>query len=150
MALPAPTAIDPQIQAIFDATQTYMTANSLPSCNSYVTKSGSGTNMGISCITADGNTYNYTYFVKGVQVLVTPTGATAGPAETVQFTATAQNADGSTVAGATFTWKAGVGTISATGLYTAPATIAANIPDTVTCTLSDGSAWSTVTIQLHT
>jgi hypothetical protein len=119
--------MDPAIQSIFDAMRSYMVANSLPSCSTTASESGSGTTETISCMEANGDSYTYTYFSKGVTVAIQPATVSLGPGGTQQFTATATNPDGSAVAAAAFTWSllSGPGSIDASGLYTAPASVSA-------------------------
>jgi hypothetical protein len=62
-------------------------------------------------------------------VSVTPGTGSLYPSGTQQFTATVTNATNTSV-----TWSANLGTISATGLYTAPATIATQQTATITAT----------------
>ena len=66
---------------------------------------------------------------------ITPTSTTVLLGQTQQFTS----------AGAT-SWSATAGTISSTGLYTAPATMPASALVTITATGSNGSASATVTL----
>src|SRR5207237_8555207 len=69
--------------------------------------------------------------------------------QTAQFTATVTNADNTNVL-----WSispAGTGTISATGLYTAPALISGTLKVTVTATsVADGSKSASATVNLTT
>jgi hypothetical protein len=144
--------IDPGIQAIFDAMFSYMESIQVPACNSWANLTGNGTSYGISVTASDGSQQSQTYFTPGSKVTVMPTGGNLGPRETQQFTATATDASGAEIAGASFTWslQAGnPGSVDATGLYTAPATIPNQTTALVTAMLSDNTAWSQVMITLH-
>jgi len=143
--------VDPQVQAIFDAIEAYMATHSLPSCSCSASQSGAGITESLSATEMDGDTYTLQFFTKGTQVLVTPASVSLGPAGTQQFTAAATNPDGTPVASAAFTWAltAGPGTLDASGLYTAPATIAQAVNATIKATLVDGQAWNQVILTVH-
>jgi RHS repeat-associated protein len=84
------------------------------------------------------------YNLSPEDVTISPTSATLYGSQTQQFTATLLNGCGSSV-----TWSinpAGMGTISASGLYTAPATIAT--PETVTVTATSQAASASATVNL--
>jgi hypothetical protein len=144
-------AMDPAIQAIFTAIESYMAANSLPQCSCNATASGAGMNESISCTQLNGDSYTFTYFTKGTSIVITPAGVSLGPGGVQQFTATATAADGSPIAAAAFAWTltSGPGTCDATGLYTAPVTIDAAQNATIRCTLTGGAAWSQVILTVH-
>jgi len=145
--------IDPEIQAIFDAMLTYMTDQDLPNCNAFANWVGNGTNLGISATQRNGNRFNYTYFIQGPSVSVQPVNPALGPGATMQFSATALNADGTPDTTATFTWSmtpGQPGSIDANGLYTAPATIATQMTSSIVCSLvGQPNAWTTATLSLH-
>jgi len=144
--------IDPDEQAIFDAMFAFMNAQGVPTCNSWANQTGSGLSYGLSATGFDGSQVSHTYFQPGSKVVITPTNASLGPGETQQMAAMATDADGNDIAGATFTWtmQAGSpGTVDATGLYTAPASIPFASSAVVTATLTDKSAWSSMNIALH-
>ena len=144
-------ALDPQVQAIFDAMFAFMDAQDVPTCNAWANRVGNGISYGISATAFDGSQLSNTYFAPGTKVMVAPSNPMLGPNGTQQFTASATDVDGVEIAGATFTWKmqaGSFGTISATGLYTAPASIPAQTLAVVVATLSDSSAWSSANITL--
>jgi len=149
---PSPRAVDPQLQAIFDAMLAYM-SDTYPTLNAFASFDANGTNVGVNVTDYSGNRWSYTEFIQGIRVTVEPMGTVLGPGGTQQFNATATNPDGSAVAGAAFVWTmqpGALGTISATGLYTAPATVAANGFDTIRCQHSGGVSWTTMTVSLTT
>jgi hypothetical protein len=156
MTPPKPTQLvtDPLIQAVFDALDAYIAGTAWTSANSSVTLDGSGTTHTMNSNDRGGkNSVSYTERAIGVTVSVQPVTANLGPGQTQQFTASAVDASGVAIAGATFTWSLSSpahGTVSTTGLYTAPATITAAISDTLTASLDGQQAWASVTIQLHT
>jgi hypothetical protein len=140
-------------QPVFDALDTYIAGTSYTTSNASVTLDGSGTTHTMNCQDKQGNSFTYTEREAGVRVSITPVTASLGPGETQQFAATATNPDGSAVASPTFDWSlsgGSLGIVSSTGLYTAPATIAAGSTDLLTATLSGQQAWATVNISLHT
>jgi hypothetical protein len=155
MTPPRPTgfALDPKLQAVFDALDAYVAGTNWTSSNAGVTFDGGGTthSMNSSDRTLT-NSVTYTQRSAGDRVVVSPTGASLGPGETQQFTASAVDASGATIPAATFTWSisgGALGTIDATGLYTAPATVAAASTETVTAVMDGQNSWTSVTIQLH-
>jgi len=145
------TVSDPQ--PVFDALDNYIAGTDWIVSTASVTLDGSGATHTITCSDRNGkNSYTYTERTAGVHVAVQPMSANLGPGETQQFTANATNPDGTPVTGATFTWAlttGSLGTLDANGLYTAPATIAANAFDTVTATLTGQQSWASITVQLH-
>lgn len=148
---PSPRATDPALQAIFDAMLAYM-GDTYPNLNAFANYDANGTNVGVNVTDYNGSRWSYSEFIVGIKVAVTPTGIALGPAGTQQFDAAATNADGTPVAGAAFTWTlqpGGTGSVSATGLYTAPAAIAADSVDTLRCQLTGGNSWTTVSVSLH-
>ena len=152
--MPEPTpreTLDPQIAAIFDAMEAYMQTNSLPSINCTATQSGAGISESISATESNGNSYTFQFFTKGIQTIISPATVSLGPGGTQQFTAIANNPDGSAVPSPTFTWMLlnGPGTLDATGLYTAPATIPQAANATIKATLTGGASWSQVIITVH-
>jgi hypothetical protein len=138
---------------VFDALDTYISGTAYTSSNASATVDGSGTMHTMNCQDPSGNSFTYTERTAGTRVSVAPLSASLGPGQTQQFTATAADASGNPIASPTFTWtvaSGGLGTVDATGLYTAPATIAAGATDMVTATLAGQQAWATVTVALHT
>jgi hypothetical protein len=143
--------LDPAITNIFDALLAFM-GDTYPTCNAYANFDGQGTNLGINCTDVTGQRFTYSQFVPGVRIVITPQPVSLGPGETQQFAAQVFNPDGTPVAGAALVWSVvpgGLGTISATGLYTAPATITAASADTIRCQESGGAAWVTFAVSLH-
>ena len=141
-------AIDPALQQIFDAMIEFM-GTEYVQVNCYTNYDGTGINCGVNASDTDGNRWSYTEYQKGGRVTITPATATLGPAGTQQFTAAAFNSDGTPADSPVFTWSVStgaLGTVDATGLYTAPATIAASSFETVTAGF--GTAWSGATITL--
>jgi len=142
---------DPAVQKIFDDITTYM-GSQYSSTNTTTTMDGTGTTQYINCRAVDGSSWNYQEFSPGVTVSVSPPNASVGPGATQQFTATAKNPDGSLVATPVYVWSAltvALGTIDSTGLYTAPATIAANSVDQLRCALQSSTAYASFQISLH-
>jgi hypothetical protein len=83
-------------------------------------------------------------------VTVNPSGSNLMGGGTQQFTATVTNGTGQptwTISGVTPTGAAS-GTISTTGLYTAPATVTVATTVTITATAADGAATGTATVNL--
>ena len=82
-----------------------------------------------------------------IVVTISPTTATLSPGQTQQFSASLTNTGNTAV-----TWSispSGVGTISASGLYTAPATVATQLTVTITATSqADGTKSASVTVSL--
>jgi Bacterial Ig-like domain (group 2) len=149
--LPKPKDIDPTIQAIFDAMFNLMQAKGVPTCNAWANQTGNGMGYGVSITGFDGAQVSYSYFTPGSRVVITPPNATVGPGATMQFSATATDANGGDLPGATFTWRMAAGSpgmVDATGLYTAPATITTQTSAMLTAALSDNSAWATASIAL--
>jgi hypothetical protein len=142
---------DPALDAIFQSMLNYMgTTYTGMTCN--VTNVPTTLTESATLRYANNDTWTYTESSTGPRVSIAPTTATLTPGLTQQFTATVTNADGTPATGATVNWTvsgAGGGTVDATGLYTAPATIAAATTDTVTATLSTGAATASVTVNLN-
>lgn len=152
MPNPTPKLVsDPLIQAVFDALDAFLAGTTANNATATVTLDGSGTTHTIAC-SGPTTRYNYTEWNAGTRVNVTPVSASLGPGETVQFAASAVDGSGAAIPAATFTWSLGgvpLGAVDATGLYTAPATVAANAVDTLTVTCAEQPAWTAITIQLH-
>ena len=143
--------VDPQIKAIFDAIEAYMATHSLPSVNCSAAQSGAGISESLSATEMDGDSYTLQFFTKGVTITITPASVSLGPAGTQQFMAAATNPDGTAVASAAFTWAltAGPGTLDASGLYTAPATVPQATNATIKATLVGGQAWTQAILTVH-
>lgn len=77
------------------------------------------------------------------RVTLTPSSATVDTMATQAFSAAAYDAYGNAVTGATFSWSATRGSVSAAGLYTAPSTTGA---DTVTATYDGVSGTASVNV----
>jgi hypothetical protein len=146
-------AIDPQIQKIFDDMTAYM-GTTYTGMTTTVNFDGQGTRETVVCNYPNSiNNWQYVQYNQGIRVSITPITASLGPGQLQQFTATATNPDGTTVPSPSFVWTVvtgGLGTISPTGLYTAPATISAGSTDTIRCALSGSNSWATVSVTLHT
>jgi hypothetical protein len=139
-------------QPVFTALDTYIAGTAWTTSNATVFLDGSGTTHTMNCNDRANNSFTYTERVVGDRVSIQPTTASLGPGQTQQFTASAVDKAGVAIAGATFVWSLSTGahgTVSATGLYTAPATVTAASSDTVTATLTGQQAWASVTVQLH-
>jgi hypothetical protein len=140
------------IEAIFAALDTFITETGYTATTATVNLDGGGSSHSLTANDRAGNSETYTNRVAGVRVAITPTGTTLHNIEWVQFTAAAFNADGSAVAGATFTWSLGQGALGtldvATGIYTAPAAIATPSTDIVNATLVGGQSWASASVQL--
>jgi len=140
-------------QSVFDALDAYMQGTDWVSSTASASFDGGGSTHTMNCSDRNSqNTFTYSQRTAGIKVTVQPMGASLGPGQTQQFTATAANPDGSVVAGAAFTWSMGpgaLGSVTASGLYSAPAAIAAQATDTVTATLTGQQSWASTTMQLH-
>ena len=87
--------------------------------------------------------------VTAVNVTVTPAAATLAANQTQQFTAAVTGGSGNTAV--TWSVSPNVGTVSTTGLYTAPATIGAQQTVTVTATSgADGTKSASAVVTLIT
>ena len=87
-----------------------------------------------------------TVVLPGIQVSISPQSATLSGGQTSQFTATVTNTGNTAV---TWSLTPNVGSISSTGLYTAPATVAAAQTVTVTArSVASSSATASATITL--
>jgi hypothetical protein len=152
MIISPKVAVDPAIQQIFDEMLAYMGTDYV-SMNCFANLDGSATTTGVSC-TSNTPSHSWTFTLRqaGQSVPITPMSANLGPGGTQQFSAAVLNPDGGIDAEATVIWTvsgAGGGTIDATGLYTAPATIAAAVNDIVRAAVTGGTSWTTVTVSLH-
>ncbi|HEU0123575.1 MAG TPA: SBBP repeat-containing protein [Bryobacteraceae bacterium] len=95
------------------------------------------TSTGALATRAVGATDGFVALLSEISVAITPDKVTLGPRESQQFTATVSNTANTSVRWSVFPE---VGTITQTGLYTAPATIAASPVVTVSAiSLADGS-----------
>lgn len=138
---------------IFDLMAQLM-ADRWTSSNASVGMAAGGSNASMTVSDTFGNGYTINEHIAGPRVAVTPAGANLGPGETVQFTAALTDNTGADVPGAAITWAlttmtGGSGTISATGLYTAPAVIDVYGYDTITATDPASGSSMTVTVNLH-
>lgn len=139
------------VQAVFDALDAFMAGTEYTNSNATVTVDGGGLTHTINASDKAGNSVTYTERTAGKRVAITPGTATLTAGGTQQFTASATDETGAAIAGATFVWSmfaGALGTVDATGLYTAPATLAANGMDSVTATLTGEQAWASVTVAL--
>ena len=153
MTIPTPKAGSlPDPMPVFDALDVYMAGTQFTSSNASITLDGSGTSHTMNSSDRQGNSITYTERTAGVRVSVNPVTVTLGPGATQQFQASATNPDGTAFPGATFTWSMGAGahgSVDASGLYTAPASIQAPMTDMLTCTLTGQQSWATVSISLN-
>jgi hypothetical protein len=137
-----------QVQAVFDA-MTALMSTVWNNCNASVRNESGGSNQ--TCTVSDqfGNSQTSTSVVAGNRISLAPFGVSLGPAGTQQFTATVTDNNGAPVTAPALIWSVqGTGTVSTTGLYTAPATITANANDTITCK-DDAGASASTTVNLH-
>jgi hypothetical protein len=137
---------------VFDALDAYIAGTTYTVSNASVTMDGGGSTHTVTCQDRQQNSFTYSERTAGIRVSITPLTASLTAAQTQQFAATATNPDGSAVASPAFTWTlaaGALGTVDTTGLYTAPATIAAAGNDALTATLTGQQAWATVYIALQ-
>ena len=126
------------VAAVTDATGAY-TSIPLPAGTYSVTVSASGmasaTNSSVSL--ANNSLVTQSFNIAPVTVTVTPPSLVLSQLQTRQFTAAVSGIADQRV---TWTRTPAVGTISATGLYTAPSSISASAPQTVTVTATSVGA----------
>ena len=104
------------------------------------------TSTGALATRGAGATDGFIALLSEIIVTVTPLTATLGARETQQFTATVSNTSNTAVRWSIFP---DIGTISQTGLYTAPATVAASVAITVSAiSLADGTKIGQATLTL--
>lgn len=144
---------DPALDAIFAAMVQYMgTSYITMACT--VAFDGAGQRNTVNCTSPNGrDNWQYQQYFVGTQTMIAPTTASLGPGQTQQFSAQAVDASGNPVASPSFTWSlqpGAVGTVSATGLYTAPASITAAASDILRCSLDGANSWAQVTVNLRT
>src|SRR5262245_7054824 len=151
MSPPLPRISDPKVQAVWDALLDLMGSTYI---NAFASGNfdGTGTTMTMNCTDAQNNRWSYTEFTAGIRVTISPTNVSLGPGETQQFVASATNPDGTPVAAPAITWSVinGHGTISATGLYTAPATVPAATSETIRAAITGGTSWTSTSVSLRT
>ena len=147
-------AVDPAIQQIFDDMLAFM-GDEYTAMNCFANKSASTVNMGISATDKAGDTFTYSEMITGPRISIAPAGATVSAGGTQQFTAAITNADGNPAVGLTPVWSvagSAGGTVSATGLYAAPASLASAASDLVTAAVSGSSnpaSTATVTVNVN-
>ena len=144
--------LSPTVQAVFDALQAVLDSDpTYSNANAFATKDTGGTSHGITITDKFGSSATYSNRITTGKVFLDPMSASLAPAETVQFAAQTLDATGALVP-ATVTWtlQAGaLGTISATGLYTAPDNLTMQMIDYVTARDAAGaSATASVTLRL--
>jgi len=143
--------LSPPVQAVFDALQAVLEIDpTYVNVNSYATQDATGTTSGITITDKFGSNAAYSTRITTGKVFLEPMSASLGPAETLQFAATTLDDTGAQVP-ATVTWSVqtgALGTISATGLYTAPASIAMQGFDYVTARDAAGAS-ATASVTLH-
>lgn len=144
-------SVPPEIQTVFDGLRAILATNpDFVNVNAYASVDANGNNVGVNITDKYGSSKQYSERATTGKVFLDPMSASAGPGQTVQFAATTLDATGTAVP-ATVTWtlQAGaLGTVSATGLYTAPATITGPAADYVTAK-DAANASATASIQLH-
>jgi hypothetical protein len=143
-------AVPPEIQTVFDGLRAILATDpNFVNVNAYASVDTNGNNVGVNITDKYGSSKQYSERATTGKVFLDPMSASAGPGETVQFTATTLDATG-TPAPATVTWTlqdGALGTINA-GLYTAPAVITGASADYVTAK-DAANASATASIQLH-
>lgn len=120
--------------------------------NTFYSKDMGGMSLGFQATDAQGNRVGTDLRVINARVTISPMSASVGPGGTQQFTAAVTLPDGSTDPAPVVTWSLlvpALGTITADGLYTAPATVATIGVDTVAASHTDGGG-ATVIVSLHT
>ena len=140
-----------QIRKLFDELLLFM-GDTYVNSNVFATIDSSGTNCGVNATDKLGNTFTYNERITGPRISLAPAGAALGPGETQQFTATVTNSDGSAVPTPNVQWYLSdptVGSVDATGLYTAPAVIAGDLQNLLHAKYVDGGSQVTATIILH-
>jgi len=140
------------MEAVFDALDAYIAGTTWITCNATVNLDGSGTTHTMTCQDRLQNSFTYSERDAGIRVSIQPVSATLGPGQTQQFVATATNPDGTPVSGAAFTWtlsQSSLGSVDATGLYTAPASITQSTMVQVNAALTTGQSWASVTVALQ-
>lgn len=144
-------SISPSIQAVFDALKVVLAEDpNYTNVSSNASKDAGGQSVGITISDKYGSSATYTERITTGRVFLDPITASLGPGETQQFTATTLDGTGAPVP-ATVTWElqsGALGTVSATGLYTAPATIAGASSESLTAK-DAANASATVLISLH-
>jgi len=148
---PSKVSLDPAVQAIFDAMDAFM-GSTYVQCNASEFKSPTSTTYSITFTDKKGNQQTYTNLQMGNKVTVTPSSANLGAEATQQFTASVTDPDGVAVPGATFSWVVSpqsLGSVGATGLYTAPETVTITSTDQITCTVVGELTSVTIPIMLH-
>lgn len=130
-----------------------MTANGYNSCNASETYDGGGKNQTIIAYDPFGVKVNYALYTPGQRIVISPPSANLGPGGSQQFTAVAQNPDGTPVTPApTFVWSiipGAVGSIDTNGLYRAPSSIPTNATDSCKCAAQGTQAYAVFTVSLH-
>jgi hypothetical protein len=143
--------VSPAIQAVFDALRAVLAEDpNYTNVNSYASQDAGGNSVGITISDKYGSSATYSERVTTGKVFLEPMNTTAGPGETAQFSATTLDPSGAPVA-ATVTWalqSGALGTVSAAGLYTAPAAIANPFTDFLTASDAAGAS-ATASISLH-
>ena len=143
--------LDPKVEAVFEAMIAFL-GDDYKSAYSNANYDGAALTLGLTAEDFQGQSFTFSTRTPGTRIAISPLGASLGPGEQQQFSATASNPDGSPIAGAAFEWSLAAGnpgSITPAGLYTAPAAIAAAGLANVTAKLTGGQAWATVAVNLH-
>jgi len=133
------------MQPVFDALDAYIAGSQATNATASVALDGSGVTHSMTAgDRSNDNRFSYSERIVGVRVSIEPVAATLGPGQSQQFTATSSDA-----VQPAWVWSmppGSLGTLTADGLYTAPATIAATTG--VAITAYAGQSWATVSANL--
>jgi hypothetical protein len=145
--------LDPAIEQIRADLLAFM-GETYVSSNANASYDGSGVNFGITAEDPQRNRWTYSEYASGFRITVSPVSASLHAGQTQQFTGSATNPGGQPVPGAQFDWSVlagAVGTISASGLYQAPAAVAAPATDSIRCSLKGQGqpAWAMVMVTVQ-
>jgi hypothetical protein len=120
--------------------------------NVYASIDTTATNCGINATDTTNNTFTYTERITGARISLSPVSAVLGPGATQQFTPTVLDSGGNPAPGQvtyTLTDSTLGDSVTAGGLYTAPAVIAADEIQQLVATFVPDGAKVSATIVLH-
>ena len=147
-----PTSIETDLITQIFADMTTLMGSQYTNSNASVNTSLGATTSTMNIGDPHNNGYTITQRTAGPSVSVTPFGSSLGPGETQQFTAVVKDGQGVAMPAAEVSWtitQGGYGSVSPTGLYTAPAAVAQNAYDILTVTdVASGSSMG-ITVSLH-